>query len=646
MRPGAKKSAVWNHFKKNEDGKSATCTFCKKSIKCFGGTTNLKQHLVRIHPTQILDETPQEETATENSENTEKNTDSGDLSESTTSGAIVKENIDQLAIPGPSGVPKRPNKEKVDISERPRKQLKLFGARKLNELSEVDIKNIDKKVLNLVTKDFQPLSIVENEGFLEYTRALQPLYKPPNRKKLSYEILPKYYTESASALKTILNEVENITVTTDIWTSDSNVAYITVTGHFIFKDELWARVLATRDLPGSHTSENIAIALNSIFNEWNIDNKIMTVVSDNGANIKKAIGDNLQKFHHPCVAHTLNLSVTEAISKNERLSAILKKCRALVGHFKHSVVASDKLKLVQEQMNMPLLKIKQDVSTRWNSCYIMLERLLAIKDALSVVVSNIPKCPEYLDAEEWAIISGCVQVLKPAYHLTTILCGEKYPTISIIVPLIRGFQHAMARLPVESDAGERLKTSLQDIVTRRLGILEKNKIVSKATFLDPRFKKIAFGCEENATNAQTWISQELSNLISRKQRAAQAEEAAIIEPENPSSSSNYSDLWAHFDTKLLGRKSLFTPMSTVTLIIRQYIEMPPIDRKTNPLEFWKKHKLLFPELYELAMKYLCIPSTSVPSERVFSKTGQLTNLRRNRLGPKNLDKIIFLNSCS
>ena len=38
--------------------------------------------------------------------------------------------------------------------------------------------------------------------------------------------------------------------------------------------------------------------------------------------------------------------------------------------------------------------------------------------------------------------------------------------------------------------------------------------------------------------------------------------------------------------------------------------------------------------------------TSMPAEHVFSKAGQLTNLRRHKLLFKNFDKIMFLNSFS
>ncbi|KAJ8879044.1 hypothetical protein PR048_019650 [Dryococelus australis] len=56
------------------------------------------------------------------------------------------------------------------------------------------------------------------------------------------------------------------------------------------------------------------------------------------------------------------------------LTPILKKCRALVSHFKSSSTAAEKLRNMQ-QMGATELKLKKDVSTRWNSCLLVLERL-------------------------------------------------------------------------------------------------------------------------------------------------------------------------------------------------------------------------------------------------------------------------------
>ena len=49
----------------------------------------------------------------------------------------------------------------------------------------------------------------------------------------------------------------------------------------------------------------------------------------------------------------------------------------------------------------------------------------------------------------------------------------------------------------------------------------------------------------------------------------------------------------------------------------------------DPLEWWKKKETLMPILAEVARALLCIPGSSVPSERVFSKSGQLLNKRKS-----------------
>lgn len=141
----------------------------------------------------------------------------------------------------------------------------------------------------MIVSDYQPLSIVENIGFLEYTNILQSLYSPQSRKLLTTKLLPDEYKIIASKLKNMLTSIDYESITTDMWTSDSNKAYITVTGHFILEDKLYLPVLATREVHEAHNGENIATVLSDIFKEWDITDKIVTVVSDNGVNIKNAI---------------------------------------------------------------------------------------------------------------------------------------------------------------------------------------------------------------------------------------------------------------------------------------------------------------------------------------------------------------------
>ncbi|XP_022172647.1 zinc finger BED domain-containing protein 1-like [Myzus persicae] len=353
----------------------------------------------------------------------------------------------------------------------------------------------------------------ENVGFLEYTKQLQPLYTPPSRKLLSTKLLPDQYNIIVSKLKSMLNNVNDVSITTDMWTSDSQKSYITVTCHFIYNDNLYSPVIATREVCESHTGENIASALSYIFNEWNITHKIVTIVSDSGANIKNAINKHLKKYHHPCVAHTLNLSVNDAINKNTELLQVLKTCRAIVGHFKHSSYATEKLREFQKHMGLPELKVKQDVSTRWNSCLIMVERLIEIKNPISAAMSSLRRAPNCLTATEWDLIADCAPILKPFEHMTSELSGEKYPTLSLVIPLIRDLQYTVKNIKPDTHAGILLQNTLLDVVARRLGSLEKNSIVAKSTFLDPRLKKTAFGLADNADNTEKWIIEELTPNI-------------------------------------------------------------------------------------------------------------------------------------
>jgi len=59
---------------------------------------------------------------------------------------------------------------------------------------------------------------------------------------------------------------------------------------------------------------------------------------------------------------------------------------------------------------------------------------------------------------------------------------------------------------------------------------------------------------------------------------------------------------------------------------------------------WENTKTIYPELYKLARKYLCISATSVPSERLFSKAGATVSQSRNRLLGSTLSKLLFLQS--
>ena len=88
----------------------------------------------------------------------------------------------------------------------------------------------------MIVRDFQPFSIVEDPGFIEFVRAPDPSYVIPSRHMLSKELLVSKYHEATDAVKRLLSTAEAITLTTDSWTSICTENYIAVTAHYVAAD--------------------------------------------------------------------------------------------------------------------------------------------------------------------------------------------------------------------------------------------------------------------------------------------------------------------------------------------------------------------------------------------------------------------------
>jgi len=76
--------------------------------------------------------------------------------------------------------------------------------------------------------------------------------------------------------------------------------------------------------------------------------------------------------------------------------------------------------------------------------------------------------------------------------------------------------------------------------------------------------------------------------------------------------------------------------------VLKYRSMAPLPLSENALDWWKSHETELPILANLARSYLCIPATSVASERVFSTTGGIVSSQRSSLRSHCVDQLIFL----
>ncbi|CAG8629122.1 2535_t:CDS:1, partial [Diversispora eburnea] len=71
-------------------------------------------------------------------------------------------------------------------------------------------------------------------------------------------------------------------------------------------------ILNVEKIPYSYTGVEIAHHVSEVFDDWNLEDKIIIIVTDNGSNVKSVV-TRLEKDWIPCTAYTLQLSVTKGL---------------------------------------------------------------------------------------------------------------------------------------------------------------------------------------------------------------------------------------------------------------------------------------------------------------------------------------------
>lgn len=498
---------------------------------------------------------------------------------------------------------------------------------------------VDKQVVSMVAKGHHALRIVEEPEFRKLIEMVSncPGYHLPTRKTLTNSLIPQTYCEVFENIQKNLIEAHAVCLATDGWTSITNQSYIAVTAHFINSDtKLTTVLLGCLNYNERHTSSNLMAFLRQMAQDWRITHKITCIVSDNAPNILAAIrlGDWRSMS---CFAHSINLAVQHSLSE---IGDIVGKVKAIVEFFKRSAAGLTKLQDMQKQMNLPVLNLKQECPTRWNSCYDMLDRIIKVKDAVISTLALI-KSDLTMQPHEWQIIEQVVPILQPFYEITIEISAEKFVTLSKVLIFVQIMSLHIVRCSAVQNESEEIKRLLENLkkqIQERFHELEKNNLYAESSILDPRFKRKGFRTVESYNRA----CESLKRRICQVRLAQEEPEPESVPPpvEVPASVS----IWDDFDREM---STITHPVNPVAAGIREfdkYLNEEYIDRKKDPLEWWRSRRHIYPHLYIYMLKRLCIQATSVSCERVFSNAGQVLNQRRTLLKPGKVSQLLFLHN--
>ncbi|XP_052895604.1 E3 SUMO-protein ligase ZBED1-like [Anopheles moucheti] len=319
-------SSVWQHFEKMQN--SGKCLYCAKVIRhSKGSLSNLKRHLHAKHVGITLQRAAY---CSSNGESNSKTHEEYSSAKQQSSSAIARPPVMDTFSPAMKPLP-------VDVQHR----------------------NQDELLLQLICQEFLPFSITESEAFKNYTYGLNPNYVIPSRKTVSEAILSREFNKSFHRVKSALENTSKVAITLDGWTNINNNTFYAITAHYIDKNNIFhSNFLQCSEFSIPHSERNMADWIAKVTEQFNITSKVVALVTDNASNLSSAAKE-LKVNHLPCFAHTLNLVVIKSIQN--AIETIVKEVMRIVTYFRNSTTATEKLYDVQNQLNYPNLKLKQGI---------------------------------------------------------------------------------------------------------------------------------------------------------------------------------------------------------------------------------------------------------------------------------------------
>jgi hypothetical protein len=428
-----------------------------------------------------------------------------------------------------------------------------------------------------------------------------------------------------------------------MWTSDTGAPYMVVTAHWVNNEWNLKRVIiAFQRFPHPHTGQQIQEATLKVFQDFSIVTKALSITIDNGANqvaamrlLSSTLSNEFQVNFNVirCGAHTIALVVNSGLKKFQKT---IDKVRAFVVEIRRSPKKEEELSSMAQRFQVKYKKLIRDVKTRWNSTYSMLKSFLENKVIITSAISlnNDNFANLNLNDVEWKEISLFCDYLEPFFEFTEVMSGSSYPTLGTLLLLL---DHLLDHITTTIQKSEVLwiKEIAQEMESKFNSIQENlyNPCAYLALILDPRYKTQILPNGVNAETIKKILMDEYNNYKNMDNS----------EINNDASSSIGEKRKAIGIMNLMLQKKQKTNNSERNEI-DEYLIVSVEPPNVNPCEWWKIHKSQYPVLTRIARDYICIPSTSVPSEQAFSKSGELVSKKRNRLGDNSIEACMCLNS--
>jgi hypothetical protein len=392
---------------------------------------------------------------------------------------------------------------------------------------------------------------------------------------------------------------------------------------------------------------------------WNLDEKLFALTLDNASSNDVCVDTIISTlknqgsihcggkfFHVRCAAHIINLIARDCVST---ISAVIANIRALVVIVKSSPLQEETFLKQAADLGVAERGLSLDVSTRWNSTYLMLADALHFKKVFQRLVLLFPdKYGSHAPTrEEWDNAAALCNCLEIFYEATKLFSGSHYPTANLFF---------LEFCEINLKIIDWLKSNDSFVASMAKSMKEKfdkywemsNTALAVACFLDPRYKMkvVEFYYSEMSEDYGFDDTYEFKKVLqkiydsyattygSSTTSCVQQTEGRTVR--NSRTSHFFMDLNEEPRRKRLNsflRDNMELGQDQTEL--EQYSKEPLLSWKDSDhfdiLSWCKAHGTKYPNLSQMARDVLAIPASTVASESAFSARGRVVNKYRSCL---------------
>jgi hypothetical protein len=281
-----------------------------------------------------------------------------------------------------------------------------------------------------------------------------------------------------------------------------------------------------------------------------------------------------------------------------------------------------------ESSHTRILRLVTDAGIRWNSTYLMIERAIHLRDALTLYQSHEEATihqGNQLDRDDWEELSHLKDLLAPIYEVSMQVqsvgtsAGALHNTLTSMDYLLT---HIETR---RSQPGSRHFMASFNVGWKKLQkyykITDLNSSYIMAVFLNPHLRSWFKDHWQPVFVTYAMVKTDQEHTTAKRLYNIDAPERSSTPPQ-----AYRKELTSFAAYNKKKRTRLEDPQDE--LVRYKTAEDPP--ETQDPLDWWILHQDQYPVLKHLAFTLLAAPASTAADERLFSTAGNVVNEQRPR----------------